>query len=124
MEGKEYDEEAVGNSNHNEGYVAVHGRLFLLYHGFDLHNALVVRDECAEEQKADGAHEGCYFEKDHSPVFVMNFKIPRHDVAMEDQTVADHGGQWLANLRDEAAHRQVEQVGYAERHNDLRQVVD
>ena len=38
--------------------------------------------------------------------------------------MAEHGGQWLANLRDEAAHRQVEQVGYAEGHDDLRQQLD
>ena len=49
LKGKKYDEASVNDSNDGEGYETVYSRLLLLNHGLDLDDALVVRNECAEE---------------------------------------------------------------------------
>ena len=38
--------------------------------------------------------------------------------------MADHCGKRLADLLDEAAHREVEQVGHADGHDDLGKRID
>lgn len=84
LKGEEDDGDAVNDSNDRKTDKTVHSRLLLLHHGLNLYDALVVRDEGAEEQKADGAHEGRDFEDDDCPVLILCLERRGHNVALED----------------------------------------
>ena len=84
LKGEEDDGDAVNDSNDSKADQTVHSGLLLLHHGLDLHDALVVRDEGAEEQEADGAHEGRDFKDDDCPVLILRIERSGQNVALED----------------------------------------
>ena len=84
LKGEKDDGDAVNDSNDGKANETVHRRLLLLHHGLDLHDTLVVRDKGAEEQEANGAHEGRDFKDDDCPVLILRIERSGQNVALED----------------------------------------
>ena len=124
IEREKNHERAVNESNDCEGYVAVFSRLLLLDHGLNLDNALVVRNEGAEKQKANCAHEGSDLEHDNTPVLVLSLKAWPDYISLKHQTMRDDDSQRRSYRSDEAAHRQKEQVCHTDAHDNFRQSID
>ena len=69
------DESTVDDADYSEGKMAIESCFLLLNHSINFYDTFVVCYECTEKQEADGTHESCDFEHDHTPVLIVCFKL-------------------------------------------------